>query len=99
MSTWEYLHRIEYRRVDGRGVPVHEHTETVEDMGFCLRHNDYTREQWFTVYTRACAEDYLGRVRAAGGRWIVTVYRLHGGERTLLGAVKLVWPLTTRTDA
>lgn len=95
MLAPEYLHRLEYRRID-KGVPVHEHTETVEDMGFCLRHNDYDQKQWFVVYTTACADDYLTRTHARPGRWIVTVYRLAlpGEPRRLLGAVKLVWPLT-----
>ncbi|WP_179956650.1 hypothetical protein [Amycolatopsis anabasis] len=40
-------------------------------------------------YTTACAQDYLDRVAARAGTWLVSVYRLLGGERRHLVTVRM----------
>ncbi|GDY28747.1 hypothetical protein GTS_03800 [Gandjariella thermophila] len=52
-----------------------------------------SRQQWREHYTRVCAEDFLPRVGALPGRWVVSVYRLpSGGERQFVTAVAVDWP-------
>ena len=58
MPTWNYWHRIEYRRELAKGRCVHEYTEVVEDQGWTLTHIRVPREEWFAYYTRGCAEDF-----------------------------------------
>ncbi|OZM72529.1 hypothetical protein CFN78_12825 [Amycolatopsis antarctica] len=57
-------------------------------MGFCLEHKESRRENWLVRYTRACAEDYLGRVAAPCGTWVVSVYRT-GGQRRHLVTIRM----------
>lgn len=95
MVVWDPWHRVEYRREVGGGRRVLEYTEVVEDNGWKLGLRGYTKKEWFTAYTRACAEDYLGTVGGRSGSYVVTVYRTGvspTGEPTLLGAIRLKWP-------
>ncbi|TCP54115.1 hypothetical protein EV191_103156 [Tamaricihabitans halophyticus] len=94
MPTWNYWHRLEYRRVLRKGHYLHEYTEVVEDQGWVLQRRGMSKEEYFTYYTQACARDFLGRVRATPGTWIVAVY--HTGEtsdgpRTLRGSIRMRW--------
>jgi hypothetical protein len=90
---FNYRHQIEYRRVTPGGRQVHEHTEVAYDHGWYIGHSGMTREQWRKHYTRACAEDFLPRVNATPGRWVVSVYRLPaGGDRKFVCATDLTWP-------
>ncbi|TCP46304.1 hypothetical protein EV191_114101 [Tamaricihabitans halophyticus] len=72
---WDYRHDIEYRRELAKGHRVHTYTERAEDMGFCFSQPPGREQQWLVHYTRACAEDFLYRVEAPSGDWIVSVYR------------------------
>jgi hypothetical protein len=91
MSTWNYLHRIEYRRELSKSQRVHEYTETVEDQGWCLSHKAEHKEQWLTRYTKACAEDWLARKGAKPGTFIVTVYQERPDRRVLVCAIRMKW--------
>lgn len=94
MPTWDYWHRIEYRRELAKGHRLHEHTELVEDAGWTLKYKGVTREQWFARYTHACAEDYLARARAHPGMWVVAVWRTgatSAGKGELLGSIRMRW--------
>ncbi|MQA10411.1 MAG: hypothetical protein GEU98_18025 [Pseudonocardiaceae bacterium] len=95
MPLWDYWHHIEYRRELRKGHYLHEYTEIVEDQGWVLRRRGMTPEEYFSYYTRGCAEDFLGRVRAKPGTWLVAVYRTGAspyGERTLRGSIRMRWP-------
>lgn len=92
MRTWEYPHAIEYNLVHEDGCRTHEHSELVDDQGWCLRRSDMSREDYLVYYTRACAEDFLHRIRADPGTWIVAVYRLdHPGGRTPICSIRLTF--------
>lgn len=94
MPTWNYWHRIEYRRELAKGKCVHEYTEVVEDQGWTLTHVRVPREEWFAYYTRGCAEDFLSRVGARSGTWIVAVWHtgMSGGTKgQLSGSIRMKW--------
>jgi hypothetical protein len=93
VPDFNYRHRIEYRRVTLGGRQVHEHTEVVDDHGWYIGRSGMTRQQWRERYTVACAEDFLPRMRAAAGRWVVSVYRLPtNADDQFVCAVHLTWP-------
>ncbi|WP_137811813.1 hypothetical protein [Gandjariella thermophila] len=99
MSRWDYWHHIDYHRKLPRGERVLEYTEIVQDHGWCLRRTGMTREQWLTVYTRSCAEGFLGRVSAAPGVWVVIVWRTpRDARRHVVCSIELPWR-THRSDA
>lgn len=75
LTVPDHLHSIEYYRQHARDRREHVYTEVVDDQGFVLVHDPERREQWLARYARTCAEDYLGRVRARPGDWLVHVYR------------------------
>jgi tRNA U54 and U55 pseudouridine synthase Pus10 len=91
MSGWNYLHRIEYRRELTKSQRVHEYTESVEDHGWCFSHKEEHRQAWLTMYTRACAEDFLARMGARGGTFVVTVYQQRPDRRVLVVAIRMKW--------
>lgn len=96
MVSWEPWHRLEYRRETGIGTRVLKYVEHVEDTGWRSRLKGYTKQQWFTAYTRWCAEEFLGRRDAEPGHYVVTVYctgNSSTGEARLLGAVRMNWPV------
>ncbi|GAB3505634.1 hypothetical protein [Amycolatopsis cihanbeyliensis] len=70
-----YPHEIEYRRERSKGYRDHLYTELADDMGFCLVHREDRKEAYLVGYATACAEDFLGRVNAPRGTWVVSVYR------------------------
>ncbi|WP_157357366.1 hypothetical protein [Amycolatopsis nigrescens] len=74
-----------------KGDRAHEYTERVDDMGFCLEHRARLREQWLVRYATACAHDYLRRVCARPGSWVVSVYRGQGAGREHLVTVRTKW--------
>lgn len=74
--VWGYPHELEYRFERAKGYREHLYTELVDDMGFVLEHRSAMWEGWLVRYTGACAEDYLRRVRAKHGVWLVSVYAL-----------------------
>jgi hypothetical protein len=55
MPTWDYWHRIEYRREIVTGGRTLKYTEVVEDAGWTFKRKGLTPEQWFVLYTRGCA--------------------------------------------
>ncbi|WP_158879400.1 hypothetical protein [Amycolatopsis anabasis] len=85
MVNWDYWHRIEYRREIDAETRVLEYTEVVQDQGWGFEHRAQHRQEWFVRYTRACAEDFLDRVRATPGTWVVAVWR--NGEP--LGSIRM----------
>ncbi|MQA09555.1 MAG: hypothetical protein GEU98_13585 [Pseudonocardiaceae bacterium] len=96
MLIWDYVHHIEYRRELSKGRRIHEYTEYADDMGFCLEHRAERKQDWLVKYTRYCTEDFLGRMRAAPGTWVVSVYRAcNGDERTHLVTIRMRWPGST----
>jgi hypothetical protein len=104
MALWDYWHHIDYHRKLPRRKRLLEYTEIVEDQGWCLRRTGMTREQWLATYTRSCAEDFLGRVDAAPGVWIVIVWRApRDAERHLVCSIEMPWrparPAPTERDA
>lgn len=84
-----HRHAIEYHREHGNGYREHAYTEVVDDQGFVLEHRPDRRQAWLTRYTRACAEDYLARVNADRGPWLVHVYRLLDTERRHVTSIRL----------
>jgi len=93
MAGHDYLHRIEYRRELSKYERVHTYTELADDHGFCFRRRGMTREEYLAFYTRACADDYLTRMGAAAGIWVVSVYRLvPGADPVELCMVRMRWP-------
>ncbi len=94
MPTWDYWYRLEYRREIAKDNRVHEYTERVEDHGWTFAHKPEARREWFSRYTSGCAEDFLGRVRAKPGLWLITVWRTGPGTEgrgELLGSVRIRW--------
>jgi hypothetical protein len=89
MTTWNYLHRIEYRREYSTAQRVHEYTELVEDMGWCFSHKKEQQDKWLSYYTTVCAEEYLDRVMAAPGKYLVSVYQQRPDERVHVCTVRL----------
>lgn len=92
MPTWNYWHRIEYRRETANGNGVPDYTEVVQDQGWMFERRADRREQWFVTYTRACAEDFLDRVHAPPGTWVVTVWHTGvspEGKGRLRGAIRI----------
>lgn len=90
----EHPHVLEYHREYGKGYREHVYTEHVDDQGFVFQHVPALRAAWLARYTRVCADDYLTRVGAAHGRWLVHVYRTGGDERRHLVSVRMHWPFT-----
>lgn len=89
---WDYRHRIEYHRVGADGKRVHENTEVVDDHGWYVGRTGLSREEWHVSYTRACAEDFLGRVGGRPGEWVVIVWRHPANaEPKLLCSVRIRW--------
>ncbi|WP_216211579.1 hypothetical protein [Amycolatopsis aidingensis] len=94
MPTWDYWHRMEYRRELRKGHCVLEYVEVFEDQGWTFCHRPERQQEWFVHYTRACAEDYLARVRARSGTWVVGVWRTGAsasGDGRLLGSIRMRW--------
>jgi len=94
MPQWDYWHRIEYRRELAKDRYAHEYTEVVEDEGWTHKRKGVTREEWFVFYTRGCAEDFLRRVGARSGTWVVAVWRtgISGGTKgQLSGSIRMKW--------
>jgi hypothetical protein len=92
MPTWDYWHRLEYRREIAKGNRVLEYTEYAEDAGWTFRRKGLTREEWFVYYTRCCAEDFLDRMGARPGTWVVAVYRTGAsseGKGELRGSIRM----------
>lgn len=89
MADWNYLHRIEYRREYSKSQRVHEYTETVEDMGWCLVDHKEKRERWLSYYTTVCAEEYLDRNLAPKGTYVVSVYQQRADERVHVCTIRL----------
>lgn len=87
----EHTHEIQYHRQLSSGAREHAHTEVVDDQGFVLVHDPNKRERWLAEYTRTCADEYLGRVRARPGQWLVHVYRLLAGERHHVVSIRMQW--------
>ncbi|SNR53780.1 hypothetical protein SAMN06265360_10956 [Haloechinothrix alba] len=96
MWGWNHRHELEYRYERTAGQREHVYTERVNDQGFCFEHRPERRQDWLVTYTRCCADDYLGRVRARAGTWLVSVYRVVGAERTHLVSIRLRHPGGTR---
>lgn len=67
----DYHHRIEYQRRRPGGALVCEHVENVSDHGWYVVRG----EAWKAHYTRGCAAEYLTRVRAESGTYVVVVWR------------------------
>lgn len=86
-----HLHAIEYYRQLDRDRREHVYTEVVDDQGFVLVHDPAKIQQWLVHYTRACAEDYLARVYAHEGDWLVHVYRLLDDERRHIVSIRMHW--------
>lgn len=74
MPTWDYWYRIEYHHETAKGVSTLEYTEFAEDAGWTFKRKGMTPEQWFAFYTRVCADDFLDRMRARSGTWVVAVW-------------------------
>ena len=91
MSNEGYPHVIEYRYERVRGQREHRYTEHADDVGFCLEHKESRRERWLVRYTHMCADDYLARVGAPHGQWVVSVYR-QGDQRRHLVTIRMIWP-------
>jgi hypothetical protein len=94
MVIWEPWHVLEYHRIHAKGQQTHAYTERVEDNGWKLIISGMTREQWFTTYTRACAEDFLERRCAPKGTYVIAVYRTGrspDGDRLALGSIRIKW--------
>ncbi|MFC5110429.1 hypothetical protein [Kibdelosporangium philippinense] len=91
VSTWNYTHDIEYRRELSKSNRVHEYTETVDDQGWCFSQKPENKEAWLTMYTQACAEDFLARRGAKPGNFVVTVYRAFPDRRVLVIAIRMKW--------
>ena len=89
--SWNYLHRLEYRREYSRHHRVHVYTEHVEDHGFTFQRSSMTRAEWYAHYTLLCAEDFLERKAAAPGTYLVSVYREHPSGTVDLGTVRVRW--------
>jgi len=70
-SMDDYHHRIEYKRRQPGGSLVCEHVEDVDDHGWYI----VKGQEWKEHYTRGCAVEYLDRVRAKGGTYVVVVWR------------------------
>lgn len=75
VPSWDYLHEIHYHRVLPGGERVHEHTEWADDQGWCFATRPATRQEYLAAYTRGCVEDFLDRVGALPGEWLVVVHR------------------------
>lgn len=90
MTDNRYLHRLEYRREVSKYKRELVYTELADDHGFCFRKRTRTREESLDIYTRLCAEDYLDRVHAPAGTWLITVYRLWP-EPVNLCTIRLTW--------
>lgn len=93
----DHLHSIEYYRQHDHDRREHLYTEVVDDQGFVLVHDPEKREEWLARYARACAEDYLARVRAQHGDWLVHVYRLLDEQRHHVVSIRMRW--TSREHA
>lgn len=94
MPTWPYWHRIEYRRELGDNRREHAYTEVVEDHGWMFCHDPEKQQDWFVHYTTACAEDFLRRVHAKPGTWVVAVWwtgTTPDAKGTLRGSIRLNW--------
>lgn len=90
-------HAIDYYREHGKGYRDHVYTELVDDQGFVLVHHPERREAWLARYAHVCAEDYLARVRAQPGTWLVSVHRLLDEERRHIVTIRLRWPVAPST--
>lgn len=91
LTVPEYRHAIEYYHEHDRDRREHLYTEVVDDHGFVFVHDPEKRERWLARYARTCAEDYLARVRARSGDWLVHVYRLLDGERHHVVSIRMRW--------
>lgn len=95
MPTWDYWHRIEYRREISKDNYVHAHTELADDHGWTFCHDPERRQQWLADYTRACAADFLSRQAAKSGTWRVSVWRTGTttqGQGEHICSIKMRWP-------
>lgn len=92
-------HAIDYYREHGKGNRTHVYSELVDDQGFVLVHAPDRRETWLASYARACAEDFLGRVCAESGMWLVCVHRLLDDERRHVVTIRMRWPQATSAAA
>ncbi|HWO58441.1 MAG TPA: hypothetical protein VNO31_00170 [Umezawaea sp.] len=81
----DYDHRIEYKRRQPGGALVCEHVENVSDHGWYVVEGVAWREH----YTRGCAAEYLDRVRAKAGTYVVVVWR----SDVRVCTTKLTWNL------
>jgi hypothetical protein len=89
-QSWDYLYRIDYFRLGKAHSRVLAHTERVADAGWCFRRAGMTRNEWLAYYTEMCAREFLDRVGAAKGTWIVIVYEDRGpNDQRLLCSVRL----------
>lgn len=94
MLNWDPWHRLEYRRETAKGKRDLKYVEIVEDTGWRHWTKGFTRDEWFTHYTRRCAEDYLTRTRGEPGEYVITVFCTGSspdGDRRLLGAIRMKW--------
>ncbi|GDY33263.1 hypothetical protein GTS_48960 [Gandjariella thermophila] len=92
MIVWNYRHRIEYHRVGQGGKRTLEHTEVVDDHGWYFARAGLTSEEWRVRYTHVCADDFLERVGAKPGQWVVIVWRQpEGADQKLLCSVRIWW--------
>lgn len=85
-------HDIDYYHERGGGNRDHVYTERVDDQGFVLVHDPKRIHQWLAGYTRTCADEYLTKMRAEPGMWLVSVHRLLDDERRHVVTVRMRWP-------
>ena len=86
MPTWDCWHRVEYRREVAVGHRTHEYTEIVEDAGLDVS-GARSLSSGSSSYTRI-AEDFLDRVNARPGTWVVAVWRTGVCEGTDKGELR-----------
>lgn len=91
-------HDIDYYRERGGGYRDHVYTERVDDQGFVLVHDPERIQAWLASYARTCADDYLTRVHAEPGLWLVSVHRLLDDERRHVVTIRMRWPENTDSN-
>lgn len=96
LTIRDHPHVIEYYRLIGKDCREHVYTETIDDQGFVLVHDNEKRGRWLAKYARCCAEEYLARKRVGPSAWFIHVYRSIGNDREHIVSIRLQWPGRSR---
>ena len=91
LNVPSYLHRIEYRRELSKEKRVHEFTEMVDSHAFYFGKSGMSMEEYWVYSLTGCADDFLERMNARAGSWLITLYREYVEPPVHMCTIRMQW--------